>query len=64
MTWSGKPWLRVTSATQFRIPLPSVLPQRLTIEFDAVVPWNGLVVSTEYVKVEADQQVSAGPQGN
>ncbi len=34
--WEGGKWLRVSKSTKFTIPLPEVLPQRFTIEFDFV----------------------------
>ena len=63
VTWNGKPWLRVTSAMQFRIKLPQILPERFTIEFDLLVPWNGMAFTTEHVKTESDQQVGSETLG-
>ena len=34
--WEGAKWLRVVKSTKFAVPLPEVLPQRFTIEFDFV----------------------------
>lgn len=58
VTWNGKAWLRVTSAMQFRIKLPQTLPDRFTVEFDAIVPWNGMAFSTEHVVTKAEQQIA------
>lgn len=63
VTWSGKPWLRVTSATQFRIKLPQVLPDRFTVEFDMLMGWNGMAFTTERVKTETDQQIGSDQLG-
>jgi OOP family OmpA-OmpF porin len=40
--WQGKRWLRVSSAGDFSVPLPEVLPERFTIEFDLTIPWGGM----------------------
>lgn len=32
--WQGRRWLRATSTGEFRLPLPEILPQRFTLEFD------------------------------
>jgi outer membrane protein OmpA-like peptidoglycan-associated protein len=34
--WEGGKWLRVVKNTKFTIPLPEVLPERFTVEFDFV----------------------------
>ncbi len=34
--WEGGKWLRVVKSTKFAVPLPEVLPQQFTIEFDFV----------------------------
>jgi OmpA-OmpF porin, OOP family len=34
--WEGAKWLRVVKNTKFAVPLPEVLPQRFTVEFDFV----------------------------
>lgn len=34
--WEGGKWLRVVKSTKFAIPLPEVLPERFTVEFDFV----------------------------
>jgi OOP family OmpA-OmpF porin len=33
-SWNGKKWLRTTSGGTIIVPLPEILPQRATIEFD------------------------------
>jgi OmpA-OmpF porin, OOP family len=43
--WNGARWLRFTSNSSddgFHIPLPEVLPERFTIEFDMTIPWSGV----------------------
>ena len=57
--WKGKTWLRVTSAMQFRVKLPQLLPERFTVEFDMILPWNGMAFTTEHVKTESDQQIGS-----
>jgi OOP family OmpA-OmpF porin len=57
--WKGKTWLRVTSAMQFRVKLPQTLPDRFTVEFDLIIPWNGMAFTTEHVKTESDQQIGS-----
>ena len=57
--WQGKTWLRVTSATQFRVKLPQMLPDRFTVEFDLVMPTNGMAFTTEHVATLADQPVGS-----
>src|SRR5690606_28510955 len=32
--WQGRRWLRATSTGRFALPLPEVLPERFTLEFD------------------------------
>lgn len=38
--WQGKRWLRINDQTEFEVPLPEVLPQRFTMEFDLTIPWS------------------------
>ena len=38
VTWQGSRWLRLTTTSKFNVPLPEVLPERYTIEFDFTVP--------------------------
>lgn len=42
--WQGKQWLRVSSDGVLKIPLPEVLPQRFTVEFDLPLPWARIFV--------------------
>lgn len=54
--WQSKRWLRVTNteaSASFVVPLPQVLPQRFTMEFDLTVPWGGVVI---YSAATADRQ--------
>jgi outer membrane protein OmpA-like peptidoglycan-associated protein len=42
VTWNGGKWLRAKDqAAIFGIPLPEVLPERFTIEFQMTMPWWG-----------------------
>lgn len=36
--WQGSRWLRLTTHSQFIIPLPETLPTRYTMEFDFAIP--------------------------
>jgi OmpA-OmpF porin, OOP family len=45
--WEGRRWLRMNDHTAFTVPLPEVLPERFTIEFDLPVPWHGMTVYAE-----------------
>ncbi len=36
--WKGQRWLRANNAAKFEIPLPEVLPQKFTLEFDYYGP--------------------------
>lgn len=38
--WKGQRWLRASSDSRFQIPLPEVLPDKFTIEFDIYAPYN------------------------
>jgi outer membrane protein OmpA-like peptidoglycan-associated protein len=40
--WKGQRWLRASSDSRFQVPLPEVLPDKFTIEFDMYAPysWN------------------------
>ncbi|HYD52665.1 MAG TPA: OmpA family protein [Gemmatimonadaceae bacterium] len=40
--WQGRRWLRVNEETEFAIPLPEVLPERFTVEFEATLAWNDI----------------------
>ncbi len=51
VTWKGSRWLRINSTSVFAVPLPSVLPDRFTMEFPITLPWWGM-------------QVYGGPDGN
>ena len=44
VTWNGGRWLRATAPTAFAVPLPEVLPDRFTIEFQVTLPWWGMIV--------------------
>lgn len=47
--WQGRRWLRVTGAGAFRVPLPEVLPERFTVEFDVTLPWQRVgIYAAEY----------------
>ena len=42
VTWNGGKWLRVSDDPAiFAIPLPEVLPDRFTLEFQVTMPWWG-----------------------
>lgn len=41
VTWNGGKWVRVGEDAIFAIPLPEVLPERFTIEFQITLPWWG-----------------------
>ncbi len=42
VTWNGGKWLRVAdNPATVAIPLPEVLPERFTIEFQVTLPWWG-----------------------
>ncbi len=45
--WNQSRWLRVTTASKFTLPLPEVLPDRFTLEFDMYIinGWSKTVVS-------------------
>jgi len=58
--WQGKRWLRVTSDGALKIPLPEVLPQRFTVEFDLPLPWSLMWV---YAGEERDQTTYASVSG-
>lgn len=45
--YKGTRWLRMNDHVAFRVPLPEVLPQRFTVEFDLYVPWNRLMIHAE-----------------
>lgn len=36
--WQGSRWLNLTTTSKFNVPLPEVLPERYTMEFDFAVP--------------------------
>jgi OOP family OmpA-OmpF porin len=42
VAWEGRKWLRSNDETYFKLPLPEVLPERFTVEFDVTVPWWGM----------------------
>jgi OmpA-OmpF porin, OOP family len=44
VTWHDGRWLRATEWVAFAIPLPEVLPERFTIEFQVTLPWWGMIV--------------------
>jgi outer membrane protein OmpA-like peptidoglycan-associated protein len=46
VAWEGRRWLRINSSGAFAIPLPEVLPERFTAEFDVTIPWPMFVVYT------------------
>lgn len=45
--WKGRRWLRATSYADFLVPLPEILPDRFTLEFDLYDPydWNVLEIT-------------------
>jgi OmpA-OmpF porin, OOP family len=45
--WQGRRWLRMNGHTAFQVPLPEVLPERFTVEFDLPVPWHGMLFYAE-----------------
>jgi OmpA-OmpF porin, OOP family len=45
--WQGGRWLRMNGHTAFKVPLPEILPERFTVEFDVPVPWHGMQVYAE-----------------
>jgi OmpA-OmpF porin, OOP family len=44
VTWQGGRWLRSTEWIAFAVPLPEVLPEKFTIEFQVTLPWWGMAV--------------------
>ena len=45
VSWNGGKWLRVADqAAIVAIPLPEVLPERFTIEFQVTLPWWGMAM--------------------
>jgi outer membrane protein OmpA-like peptidoglycan-associated protein len=51
----SKRWLRIGSGvalSSFTIPLPQVLPQRFTMEFDLTIPWGSVAI---YSAARADR---------
>jgi OmpA-OmpF porin, OOP family len=44
VTWEGGRWLRSTDWVAFAVPLPEVLPEKFTIEFQVTLPWWGMIV--------------------
>jgi OmpA-OmpF porin, OOP family len=44
VTWEGGRWLRTTEWVAFAVPLPEVLPEKFTIEFQVTLPWWGMAV--------------------
>jgi len=47
--WNGSRWLRASTPGMFVVPLPEVLPERFTLEFDYYAPWewNSIEVACE-----------------
>ncbi len=43
--WRGQRWLRASNSAKFEIPLPEVLPQRFTLEFDYYGPSSHNTIS-------------------
>ncbi|CAA9334519.1 MAG: OmpA/MotB domain protein, partial [uncultured Gemmatimonadaceae bacterium] len=63
--WQGRRWLSSGDAGAFVIPLPEVLPERFTMEFDLAGKGNGMEVmfdgaSDQYRKVEGVDRVELG----
>jgi outer membrane protein OmpA-like peptidoglycan-associated protein len=57
----SKRWLRIGSGvavSSFTIPLPQVLPQRFTMEFDLTIPWGSVAI---YSAARADR-LGASPE--
>jgi OmpA-OmpF porin, OOP family len=44
VTWNEGRWLRASEWIAFAVPLPEVLPERFTIEFQVTLPWWGMIV--------------------
>lgn len=44
--WEGRRWVRVNAESAFQVPLPDVLPDRFTMEFEVTIPWGVLAVYT------------------
>jgi OmpA-OmpF porin, OOP family len=44
VTWNNGRWLRSSDWIAFAVPLPEVLPERFTIEFQVTLPWWGMIV--------------------
>jgi OmpA-OmpF porin, OOP family len=44
VTWQDGRWLRTVERIAFAVPLPEVLPERFTMEFEVTLPWWGMVV--------------------
>ena len=60
--WQGGRWLRATSFGTFAIPLPEVLPERFTLEFEMVAPSGWSQTVTFGPEARGNQpQVSLGP---
>jgi OmpA-OmpF porin, OOP family len=38
--WQGRRWLRTNEYTVFTVPLPEMLPERFTVEYELLVPWG------------------------
>lgn len=62
--WSGRPWTQFKSQTTFRVKLPQALPERFTIEFDALVPWWGMGLTTEKLTGDAAGAIGEEPAGD
>jgi OmpA-OmpF porin, OOP family len=44
VSWNDGRWLRATEWVAFAVPLPEVLPERFTLEFQVTLPWWGMIV--------------------
>jgi OmpA-OmpF porin, OOP family len=44
VTWNEGRWLRASEWIAFAVPLPEVLPERFTVEFQVTLPWWGMTI--------------------
>jgi outer membrane protein OmpA-like peptidoglycan-associated protein len=42
--WSGRRWLRSSNEGEFTVTLPQALPERWTMEFEVMLPSNGIYI--------------------
>lgn len=54
--WSGRRWLRSSNEGEFTVTLPQALPERWTMEFEVMLPSNGIYI---YPGPDTDQYGSS-----